>query len=67
MTAQFAVRAENGKTAYSSEEVARRAAVEGGWTLNDSPIVAALTRDDETAEWRDLDVRSSPGRTGGDS
>lgn len=41
---QWAVRAENGVVARASEEVARAAITKGGYTLNGSPIVAALTR-----------------------
>jgi hypothetical protein len=48
---QWAVRAEDGTIAYASEDVARRAPFEGGWTLNGSPIVAALTRSGPDTEW----------------
>jgi hypothetical protein len=48
---EWAVRAENGATCRASEDVARRAVTEGAWTLNDSPVVAALRRPDANSEW----------------
>lgn len=50
---QWAVRAENGLTCHSSEDVARAAITQGGYTLGPdrSPIVEALFRATPDAEW----------------
>jgi hypothetical protein len=59
---EWAVRAENGVICHASEEVARAAVTEGGYTLGpeQSPIIAALTRASATDEWREFDPRTSP-------
>lgn len=41
---EWSVEAKSGRTSHASEDVARRALSEDGWTLNGSPIVAAHTR-----------------------
>lgn len=51
--AQWAVRADDGTTGYSSEEVAKRSVTEGGWTLGRRPIVAALWRRSPSDEWQE--------------
>lgn len=55
MSTQWAIRAANGVVCHASEDVARAAMTEGGYTLgiNRSPIVAALTRADATDEWQE--------------
>lgn len=52
---EWGVRSEDGTTAYSSEEVAKRAVKESGWTLgiDRSPIIAALWRRDRADEWQE--------------
>ena len=54
---QYGVRAENGVRAHASEDLARAAIIEGGYTLGSdrSPIVAALVRDTPDSPWREFD------------
>lgn len=54
---QYGVMAANGVRAHASEDVARNAIIEGGYTLGSdrSPIVAALVRETPNSPWREFD------------
>lgn len=60
---EWALRAEDGTTSRSSGVLARRAATETGWTLNDSPVEVALYRVDAHDEWHTFDPNNPPGHT----
>lgn len=61
---EWALRAENGLTTHTSEETALAAITNDGYTIDDSPVVAAMTRlgpDDEWVEFTPtLDLGENP-------
>lgn len=52
---QWALRAENGLTTQTSEETALAALTDGGYTIDESPVVAAMTRSGPDDEWVEFD------------